>query len=67
MLAVIFALVFFFAGVSLKFSSPQLQVDLTVLALLLLLGGVVRLVALPQYLWGRPDPPPPAAAGAVVR
>lgn len=60
-LSVIFALVFFFAGVALKFTSPKLQAVLTLLAIVLLLVGVVRLLSLPQYISGRPDPPPAEA------
>jgi hypothetical protein len=59
-------MVFFFAGVALKFSSPKLQVVLTLLAVALLVVGLVRVAMLPQYIWSRPDPPP-AAAAIVVR
>jgi hypothetical protein len=65
-MSVIFAMVFFFAGVALKFSSPKLQVVLTLLAVALLVVGLVRVAMLPQYIWSRPDPPP-AAAAIVVR
>jgi hypothetical protein len=66
-LSVIFALVFFFAGVALKFSAPRTQVVLTLLAVVMLVLGVVRLLMLPQYVWSRPDPPPAAAISVVVR
>ena len=65
-MSVIFALVFFFAGVALKFSSPKVQVLLTLLAVVLLVVGVVRMLTFPAYVWSRPDPPP-AAAAMVVR
>ena len=66
-LSVIFALVFFFAGVALKFTAPKTQVVLTLLAVVMLVLGVVRLLMLPQYVWSRPDPPPAAAISVVVR
>jgi len=49
-LAVIFALVLFFASVATKFTKPRLQVLLILLSMGLLLYGIVRLLLLPQLL-----------------
>ena len=49
-LAVIFALVLFFASVATKFTKPRLQVILILLSMGLLLYGIVRLLLLPQLL-----------------
>jgi hypothetical protein len=58
LLAVMLALVLFFASVATKFSGPKVQVMLTVMALLLLLVSLVRMAVLPQFVTGRPDAPP---------
>jgi hypothetical protein len=58
LLAVIIALVLFFASIAMKFTGPKVQVLLSVVALLLLLVSVVRMAVLPQYVTDRPDPPP---------
>lgn len=58
LLAVLVALVLFFGSVALKFTNPRAQVALTLVALLLLVLSTVRMLLLPQYLWGRPDPEP---------
>ncbi len=50
LLAVILALVLFFASVATKFSQPKAQVLLTVVSLVLLVVSVVRLLLLPQLL-----------------
>ena len=61
LLAVLFALVLFFASVATKFSGPKVQVLLTFVALVLLVIATIRLIALPQYILNRPDAPPPVA------
>jgi len=48
LLAVLFALVLFFASVATKFPAPKTQVALILASLLLLLLGVVRMLLLPQ-------------------
>ena len=48
MLAVLFALVLFFASVATKFTSPKLQVALILTGLVLLLTTTVRMLMLPQ-------------------
>ena len=58
LLAVLVALVLFFASVALKFTRPKVQVGLAVVALVLLLFCVVRTLMLPQFISGRPDDPP---------
>ena len=63
-IAVVLALVLFFASVALKFTRPKVQVLLTLLSLALLVFAVIRMLVLPQYLTGRPDPPPPALVQA---
>jgi len=55
---VLLALVLFFASVATKFSGPKVQVLLTVMALVLLVTSLIRMAVLPQYVTGRPDPPP---------
>lgn len=50
MLAVLFALVLFFASVATKFTSPKVQVALILVGLLLLLTTCVRMFMLPQML-----------------
>ena len=50
LLAVLFALVLFFASVATKFSAPKVQALLLLLALLLLSLSLVRLALLPQML-----------------
>lgn len=50
MLAVLFALVLFFASVATKFTSPKIQVALILTGLLLLLTTCVRMFMLPQML-----------------
>ena len=45
----------------------ELQVILTLLALVLLGVGVIRMLMLPQYVTDRPDPPPAPALAVVVR
>jgi hypothetical protein len=64
LLAVLLALVLFFASVATKFSGPKVQVLLTVLALVLLVVSSIRMLALPQYVSGRPDAPPDLSASA---
>lgn len=61
LLAVIVALVLFFASVALKFTRPRVQVLLTLLSLLLLIGCLIRTATLPQYLSGDPRTPPTLA------
>ena len=58
MLAVIDALVLFFASVALKFTRPRVQVMLTLVALALLVVCVIRTLSLPQYISGNPIAPP---------
>jgi hypothetical protein len=58
LLAVMLALVLFFASVATKFSGPKVQVMLTVMSLLLLLISLARMAVLPQYVTDRPDAPP---------
>ncbi len=58
LLAVLIALVLFFASVATKFTGPKVQVLLSVVALLLLVVSAVRMVVLPQYVTSRPDPLP---------
>ena len=50
MLAVLFALVLFFASVATKFTSPKIQVALILTGLVLLLTTCVRMFMLPQML-----------------
>ena len=50
MLAVLFALVLFFASVATKFTSPKIQVALILVGLLLLFTTCVRMLLLPQML-----------------
>ena len=50
MLAVLFALVLFFASVATKFTSPKIQVALILTGLLLLVTTAVRMLLLPQML-----------------
>ncbi len=50
MLAVLFALVLFFASVATKFTSPKIQVALILTGLLLLFSTCVRMFMLPQML-----------------
>lgn len=50
MLAVLFALVLFFASVATKFSSPKIQVALILVSLVLLVTTCVRMFLLPQML-----------------
>lgn len=50
MLAVLFALVLFFASVATKFTSPKIQVALILTGLLLLFTTCVRMFMLPQML-----------------
>ena len=50
LLAVLMALVLFFASIATKFSAPKLQVLLVLLSILLLAFTVLRLVFLPQLL-----------------
>ena len=50
MLAVLFALVLFFASVATKFTSPKVQVALILTGLLLLITTCVRMFMLPQTL-----------------
>jgi len=64
LLAVLLALVLFFASVATKFSGPKVQVLLTLLALVLLVTSSIRMLALPQYVSGRPDSPPDLSASA---
>jgi hypothetical protein len=61
LLAVLFALVLFFASVATKFSGPKVQVQLTFIALVLLVIATIRMIVLPQYILNRPDAPPPVA------
>lgn len=58
LLAVIVALVLFFASVALKFTRPRVQVMLTLVALALLVVCVIRTLSLPQYISGNPISPP---------
>ena len=48
MLAVLFALVLFFASVATKFTSPKIQVALILTGLLLLITTCIRMILLPQ-------------------
>jgi len=48
MLAVLFALVLFFASVATKFTSPKIQVALVLVSLLLLATTCIRMLMLPQ-------------------
>ncbi|MGV1089364.1 MAG: hypothetical protein ACOYBX_15395 [Mycobacterium sp.] len=50
MLAVLFALVLFFASVATKFSAPKIQVALILTGLVLLVTTTVRMLILPQML-----------------
>jgi hypothetical protein len=50
MLAVLFALVLFFASVATKFTSPKIQVALILTGLILLATTTVRMLMLPQML-----------------
>ena len=50
MLAVLFALVLFFASVATKFSAPKIQVALILTGLTLLVVTTVRMLLLPQSL-----------------
>ena len=50
MLAVLFALVLFFASVATKFTAPKIQVALILVSLLLLGTTCVRMLMLPQML-----------------
>lgn len=50
MLAVLFALVLFFASVATKFTSPKIQVGLIMVGLVLLVTTCVRMLMLPQML-----------------
>ncbi len=50
MLAVLFALVLFFASVATKFTSPKIQVGLILTGLVLLFTTCVRMLLLPQML-----------------
>jgi hypothetical protein len=50
MLAVLFALVLFFASVATKFTSPKIQVVLILTSLLLLVTTSIRMLILPQLL-----------------
>lgn len=50
MLAVLFALVLFFASVATKFTAPKIQVALILTSLLLLVTTCVRMILLPQML-----------------
>ena len=50
MLAVLFALVLFFASVATKFTAPKIQVALVLVSLLLLATTCIRMVMLPQML-----------------
>jgi hypothetical protein len=50
LVAVLLALVLFFASVATKFSNPKVQVVLTASAILLLAFGLIRLLLLPQLL-----------------
>jgi len=50
MLAVLFALVLFFASVATKFSAPKIQVALILTALLLLVTTTIRMLMLPQLI-----------------
>ena len=50
MLAVLFALVLFFASVATKFSAPKIQVALILTALLLLITTSIRMLMLPQLI-----------------
>ena len=56
LLAVLLALVLFFASVATKFTGPRVQVLLTLLAVVLLVVSVVRVLLLPHLLGGW-DPP----------
>lgn len=64
LLAVLLALVLFFASVATKFTGPKVQVLLTGVALILLVTSVIRMLVLPQYVTDRPDPPPDVSAVA---
>jgi hypothetical protein len=64
LLAVLLALVLFFASVATKFTGPKVQVLLTGVALILLVTSVIRMLVLPQYVTGRPDPPPDLSSAA---
>jgi hypothetical protein len=50
MLAVLFALVLFFASVATKFTSPKIQVALILMSLVLLVTTCVRMFLLPLIL-----------------
>lgn len=50
LLAVLFALVLFFASVATKFNAPKVQVALILVALLLLVTTTIRMLILPQIL-----------------
>jgi hypothetical protein len=64
LLAVLVALVLFFASIATKFTGPKTQVLLGLTAVLLLVVSLVRMVVLPQYVTSRPDPPPSAPPAA---
>jgi hypothetical protein len=50
LLAVVYALVLFFASVATKFSEPRIQVLLTIASVVILAFGLIRLAFLPQLL-----------------
>ncbi len=50
MLAVLFALVLFFASVATKFTAPKIQVALILTSLVMLFTTCVRMFLLPQML-----------------
>jgi len=64
LLAVMLALVLFFASVATKFSGPKVQVMLTIVALVLLVVSATRMLVLPQYVSSRPDSPPDLSASS---
>jgi len=64
LLAVMLALVLFFASVATKFSGPKVQVMLTIVAMVLLVVSATRMLVLPQYVSSRPDSPPDLSASS---
>jgi hypothetical protein len=51
LLAVLLALVLFFASIATKFAAPKIQVVLILISLILLAICVIRMLVLPQLIW----------------
>jgi hypothetical protein len=50
LLALMFALVLFFASIATKFAAPRIQAVLILLSILLLVFAMIRMIVLPQLL-----------------